>query len=255
MSAVKEIPAFVFSYFDPEGGAFHTLTHPAIPLHVLPAATAQPTVAASAAPGSAAARPGDCQHQGAPRLCGAGRSALVAPARFSRLAGPRAPGLGLRPALAASKGPAWPTTPACAAAARSRAWCIKAWPIFPPCARAHDAEAFYATVFRLLQEQLGERLDLPASAITEAVLEEARGKGLSEPTETLLRELFHACNQFRYTPEHTAQELASLIPKVKTALHELQKMTPPAAAPVGKNLLQGAGLAPAALGGGRRARR
>ncbi|MGA2557766.1 MAG: BatD family protein, partial [Verrucomicrobiota bacterium] len=47
--AVKEIPPFVFSYFDPEGGSFHTLTHPAIPLHVLPAATAQPTVAAASA--------------------------------------------------------------------------------------------------------------------------------------------------------------------------------------------------------------
>jgi tetratricopeptide (TPR) repeat protein len=121
-------------------------------------------------------------------------------------------------------------------------------------ARAHDAEAFYATVFRLLQEQLGERLDLPASAITEAILEEARGRGLSQPSEALLRELFHACNQFRYTPEHTAQELASLIPTVKTALHELQKMTPPDSASARKNLLQGVGgalLLLAAAGGAR----
>jgi tetratricopeptide (TPR) repeat protein len=108
-------------------------------------------------------------------------------------------------------------------------------------AQADDAEAFYATVFRLLQEQLGERLDLPASAITEAVLEEARGRGLSQPAEILLRELFHACDQFRFAPERTARELAALIPKVKSALHELQKMAPPASVPARKNLLQGAG--------------
>ena len=35
-----------------------------------------------------------------------------------------------------------------------------------------DSDQFFATLSRLLQEQLGERLDLPASAITEAVIEE-----------------------------------------------------------------------------------
>ena len=40
-------------------------------------------------------------------------------------------------------------------------------------AKANAAEKFFAAVVRLLQERLGERLDLPASAITEAVLERA----------------------------------------------------------------------------------
>jgi len=43
-------------------------------------------------------------------------------------------------------------------------------------------EAFFATLFRLLQEQLGERLELPASSITEAVIEEhLRPRGVPEP--------------------------------------------------------------------------
>jgi tetratricopeptide (TPR) repeat protein len=113
----------------------------------------------------------------------------------------------------------------------------------PARAQAQDAETFYASVFRLLQEQLGERLDLPASAITEAVLEEARGRGLGEPAETQLRELFRACDQFRYAPERTAREMAALIPKLKSALQEVQKMAPPAGVPARNNLnlLQGAG--------------
>ena len=65
--------------------------------------------------------------------------------------------------------------------------------------QGNKPEAFFATLFHLLQERLGERLDLPASAITEAVVEE-RLRHLSVPETTLasLRELFQICNQARY---------------------------------------------------------
>ncbi len=36
--------------------------------------------------------------------------------------------------------------------------------------------------------------------------------------------MFQACEQYRYTPEHTAQELASLIPKVSKTLEDLRNM-------------------------------
>src|ERR1039458_2584419 len=39
-------------------------------------------------------------------------------------------------------------------------------------AAANQPDELFATLFRLLQEQLGERLDCPASAITENVIEE-----------------------------------------------------------------------------------
>jgi tetratricopeptide (TPR) repeat protein len=86
---------------------------------------------------------------------------------------------------------------------------------------------------------LGERLDLPAPAITEVVLEEVKGLDASE--RTLLRELFHACDQYRYTPEHTSQALTSLIPKVKAALAALRKI-PDNGEVAGKKILQSVGV-------------
>src|SRR5579872_6074246 len=42
---IKELPSFNFAYFDPDAGAFRTLTHPPVPLAIHPASgVAQPTV-------------------------------------------------------------------------------------------------------------------------------------------------------------------------------------------------------------------
>src|ERR1019366_8646518 len=86
---------------------------------------------------------------------------------------------------------------------------------------------------------LGERLDLPAPAITEAVLDDLPQKNLRPETPALLHELFHACNQYRYTPERTSREMASLIPKVKAALQDLRAMP---ATPAKASLPQGASI-------------
>ena len=87
----------------------------------------------------------------------------------------------------------------------------------------NKSDDFFATLFRLLQEQLGERLDLPASAITEAVIEEhLRPRGVPEATLASLRELFQTCNLARYAPVKTSQELAAMIPKLEAILRELQ---------------------------------
>lgn len=94
-------------------------------------------------------------------------------------------------------------------------------------AAARNAAGFFATLFHLLQEQLGERLDLPASAITEAVIDEhLRPRGVPAPTLDALHDLFQTCNAARYAPAHTAQELAALIPRLETVLRELQQMKP-----------------------------
>ncbi len=92
-------------------------------------------------------------------------------------------------------------------------------------AEAQQAEAFFATLFRLLQEQLGERLDLPASAITEAVIEERlRGSHLPKPAVRELHDLFQVCNLARYAPHKSSQELAALIPRLEGVLRELQQL-------------------------------
>jgi tetratricopeptide (TPR) repeat protein len=238
---VKEIPPFVFSFFDPAANGFRTLTHPAIPLTVhATAATPQPTVISAGAP------PPDAQEQGEdivhikPML---GRVGTVGPPFIEQ------PGFLAWQALA-------PLAWICALTLRKRKENLANNPRLrrqrqvaevvrqgladsARSAQANDAEKFYATVLRLLQEQLGERLDLPAPAITEAVLEDLPQNGLRTETPALLRELFHACNQYRYTPEHASREMASLIPKVKAALQDLRAMP---ATPTKSNLPQNVGL-------------
>src|SRR4030095_14348938 len=93
-------------------------------------------------------------------------------------------------------------------------------------AAASQAEEFFAVLFRVLQEQLGERLDLPASAITAAVIDE-RLRERKVPAETLsaLHELFQSCNMARYA-RHNSQELASLVPTIERTLHDLQNLKP-----------------------------
>jgi hypothetical protein len=91
----------------------------------------------------------------------------------------------------------------------------------------NKSDDFFATLVRLLQEQLGERLDLPASAITEAVIEERlRPRGMPQATLASLHELFQTCNLARYAPIKTSQELAAIIPKLEAILRELQGLKP-----------------------------
>src|SRR5262249_34574417 len=92
-------------------------------------------------------------------------------------------------------------------------------------AAEQQVEQFFATVFRLLQEQIGERLDLPASSITEAVIDEhLHGRNLPEQALNDLRELFQTCNLARYAPHQSSQELAALIPKLGAVLKQLQNL-------------------------------
>jgi hypothetical protein len=64
---------------------------------------------------------------------------------------------------------------------------------------------------------------LPASAITEAVIEEhLRPRAVPDATLAALHELFQTCNLARYAPIKTSQELAAMIPKLESVLRELQ---------------------------------
>jgi hypothetical protein len=92
-------------------------------------------------------------------------------------------------------------------------------------AAENNSDDFFATLFRLLQEQLGERLDCPASSITEAVIDERLAlQGAPETTLAGLRELFQLCNQARYAPLRSSGELAAVISQFETTVHELQNV-------------------------------
>ncbi|HXE43140.1 MAG TPA: hypothetical protein VN516_08955, partial [Candidatus Baltobacteraceae bacterium] len=92
-------------------------------------------------------------------------------------------------------------------------------------AAENNSEQFFATLFRLLQEQLGERLDSPATSITENVVEE--NSILRRAPENLrndLRELFQWCNQARYAPVRGSAELNSVAARFEKVVQELQEV-------------------------------
>ena len=92
-------------------------------------------------------------------------------------------------------------------------------------AAENKSDEFFALLFRLLQEQLGERLDCPATAITENVLEEHAGlHGAAKTTLDGLRELFQLCNQARYAPVRGTGELKSVAAKFEQVVGELQEV-------------------------------
>jgi len=94
-------------------------------------------------------------------------------------------------------------------------------------AAALNSDAFFATVLRLLQEQIGERVDLPANAITEAVIEE-RLRPAGAPAElcAATHELFQMCNLARYAPVKSSEELSAVVPKAEKTLAALQRWEP-----------------------------
>jgi hypothetical protein len=223
---IKALPPVTFSYFDPEQKAYRTLTQPAIPLTVRPGGSAPaPTVLASRPTQD---NPPPSQDI-VPIKERAGTLAQISPPLLRQPWFIAVQGL---PLLAFVSALVWRRrTEALANNPRLRRQRQVAQIVreglgqLRQQAAANQSEAFFATLVRLLQEQLGERLNLPASAITEAVIEEnLRPRGVPETTLAPLREIFQTCNFVRYAPIKTSQELAALIPKLESVLRSLQEV-------------------------------
>jgi len=225
---MKELPPVTFSFFDPEQKSYRTVTHPATAIVVRPgtATPAQPTILATPTPGANEPRPAtDIVHIKS-RLwrLAAIRAPLIQQTWFVALQG--VPLLAwLSVVLWRKREEALANNPRLRRR-RQVAETIRAGLAeLRRLAAANQAEEFFATTFRLLQEQPGERLDLPASAITEAVLEDRlRPCGVDEETLTALAGIFQTCNQVRYAPQRSSQELATLAPIVESVLRQLQRM-------------------------------
>ncbi len=224
---VTELPPFVFSFFDPDARVFRTLKSPAVQLVVRPAA-ATPTPLVAAAGRAEAKLP-------APDIVPIKqRIGAVATLKPPLLQQPLFWAVQACPVLAWLGLLAWrKRAEALANNPRLRRQREVAHTVRTGLARLNqlaaekDSEEFFATMFRLLQEQLGERLDLPASAITEAVIEQhLQGRGLPDQTLQTLRELFQLCDQARFAPIKTTQELAALVPKLKAVLEQLRNWNP-----------------------------
>lgn len=224
---VRELPAISFSYFDPEQKAYRTLTHPGIPLVVRPGGSAvAPTFVTNA---RRAQENTSTTQDIVPNKQRLGSVAQIAPPLVEQSWFVALQGV---PVLAFISALVWrKRADRLANNPRLRRRRYVAQVVreglteLEQLAAANKSDDFFAGLFRLLQEQLGERLDLPASAITEAVIEERlRPQQVPESTLEPLQELFQACNLARYAPVQSSQELAALIPKVQTVLREVQDL-------------------------------
>lgn len=216
---VRQVPALVFSYFDPIGTRFVSLTNPPIRLIVRP--TAQTRVLGGGT--SAETVPKEIVHL-KPRP---GTLAILAPPLVAR---PWFLGVQVLPVLAWLVALAlrrWrehlARNPRLVRRRQVRHLVTAGLEELSRHASAGDATRFFALVFRLLQEQLAERLDLPAGAITEAVLDERlKSKGVRAALLADLHGLFQACNQARYAPAGTVQNLRQTADTVGRVLRDLQ---------------------------------
>ncbi|HZF01319.1 MAG TPA: BatD family protein [Methylomirabilota bacterium] len=225
-SDVRAWPQFSFSFFNPDDGKYHTLTQATVPLAVHSGgATVMPTIAASKNSAAENQTPQDI---------------LPIKENLGTLETKTIP-LVVQPAFLAAQ-----TLPILAFLAafiwRKRADNLANNPRLRrkiavekltqngiadlrKFAAENNSEEFFALLFRLLQEQLGERLDCPASAITENVVEEnSILRGVSESARNDLRELFQLCNQARYAPVRGTAELNSVAAQFEKVVAELQEV-------------------------------
>jgi hypothetical protein len=215
----KMLPPFQLSYFDPERGQYQTLSGPPFALVVRPSVGVTPFLPAEETNtvSLVAIKP----HLG-----------MLAPPTLPLLQRPWFLALQLLP-LALFLG-AWgwrrqqerlAANPRLRRQRETQRVIARGLQELQQLAQKQQADAFYSTLFRLLQERLGERLDLPASAITEAVIEERlRPAGVEAPWLADLGALFQACNQARYAPQAAPADLAAMQAKAAAVLRALEQV-------------------------------
>jgi hypothetical protein len=225
---IQELPPFTFSFFDPETKTYRTLTHPATKLTVRPGGNVvAPTIAATSKNTSSDAAPAQVDIVPIKQRLG-----TVTPRDRATGFTRTYVALNLAPALALFGFVVWrKRTDALTNNPRLRRQRAVAAAIqagldrLRTHATQNQSDTFFAELVRLLQEKLGAQLDLPASAITEAVIDEKlRPRGLPDSTLDDLHALFQACNLARYAPMKSSQELAAIIPKLEAALRKLDEV-------------------------------
>jgi len=225
-SDVHQLPPLSFSFFNPEDGQYHTLTQSAVPLVVKAAgASPMPAMAANKNSGPENQTPQDILPIKDNLGSQAAQSSplIVQPLFLTAQA---------MPVLAFLAAFIWRRrTDSLASNPRLRRRRAVAQLVLDGLndlkkyAAENQPDEFFALLFRLIQEQLGERLDCPASAITENVIEEHPVlRGAPKATLDSLGELFQLCNQARYAPVRGAGELNSVATKFEKTATELQKV-------------------------------
>ena len=229
---VHALPPFSFSFFNPDDGKYHTLTQPAVPLAVHSGGTTvMPVIAANKNSAPENQTPQDIlpikENLGTLEKIPAGRNSvepLIAKPVF--LFAQSLPVIAFLTAFIWRKradnlanNPRLRRKIAVEKMVQSGIAGLEKF------AAENNPDEFFALLFRLLQEQLGERLDCPASAITENVVEEnSILRGAPEAARSDLRELFQLCNQARYAPVRGTSELNSVAAQFEKTIGELQNL-------------------------------
>jgi BatD DUF11 like domain len=221
---VHEWPPFSFSFFNPDDGRYHTLTQSSVALAVHSAgstplpAFAKNTVPENQAPADISTvkqNLGPLSVKTAPFVAQPAFLALQSLPVLAFLAAfvwrKRADNLANNPRLRRRRAVAQII--------------INGLNDLKKFAAENRPDEFFATLFRLLQEQLGERLDCPASAITESVIDEHPVLRTAPPAmRDGLREMFQLCNQARYAPVRGTSELNSVAAQFQKVIGELQNL-------------------------------
>ncbi|MGC3957835.1 MAG: BatD family protein [Verrucomicrobiota bacterium] len=225
---IQELPPFTFSFFDPETKTYRTLTHPATKLTVHPGGNVvAPTIAATTKTSSSDAAPAQVDIVPIKQRLGAVASRDRATGFTSTYIA-----LNLAPALALvgfvvwrKRSDALVNNPRLRRQRTVAAMLQAGLDRLRNHATQNQSDAFFAELMRLLQEKLGAQLDLPATAITEAVIDDKlRPRGVPDSTLEAVHELFQATNLARYAPLRSSQELAAYIPKLEHALRKLDEV-------------------------------
>lgn len=223
---VHALPSFSFSFFDPDQKIYRTLTQPAVQLAIHSAGTTPAPMIAATKPAAENPPP---QQDILPIKENSGALAQTRPPLVTR---PAFLALQSLPVLAFLAAFVWrrradslANNPRLLRQRRVAQLVQNGLDDLRRFAAENNPDEFFAALFRLLQEQLGERLDCPASSITENVIDEhpvLRGA----PGETLdgLRELFQLCNQARYAPVRGSSELNSVAAQFEQVTGELQNL-------------------------------
>ncbi len=227
-ASVRELPPFEFSFFDPAAKHYRTLKQQPIPLQVTPAVGAEVTSQ------SLSSNRADVQPPRAELVHIKPQLGVVFSSTSPLVTRPWFLALNIAPAAAWLLALGWrkrqthlERNPQLRRRQQVQKSSRAGLAELRHLAEHNEGEAFFARLFRLLQEQLGERLELPASAITEAVVEEQlQPRGLDAADTRQVQELFQRCNQARYAPHRTAEELHALVPKVEGTLRKLQDWSP-----------------------------
>lgn len=222
--AIKALPPFEFSFFDPAAAVYRTVSTPAIPLNVTASGGSVGALPSLTATNSSAPKPmSDIVHIKVNPGPIVATAPLITQPWFVALQF-IAPTVWLGLLVRRKRAESLANNPKQRRRREVQVIVRDAIGKLHEHASANRSDEFFATLFRALQEQIGERLDVPANSVTEAVIEERlRPAGLSEAVCGALHELFQSANLARYAPIKSSGELGALASTAGKTLRELQQ--------------------------------